>query len=50
MIKINKGNVPREFYEAKKNHNHYDELYKNEKDKLKAILLKEQNNRCDSES
>lgn len=46
MIKINKGNVPREFYEAKKNHNHYDELYKDEKDKLKAILLKEQNNRC----
>lgn len=46
MIKINKGNVPREFYEAKRNHSHYDELYKDEKDKLKAILLKEQNNRC----
>lgn len=46
MLKINKGNVPREFYESKRIHNHYDDLREKEKDILKAILLNEQNNRC----
>lgn len=46
MLKINKGNVPREFYEAKKLHDNYDDLVSDEKDKLKAILINEQNNRC----
>lgn len=46
MLKINKGNVPREFYEAKRTYGDYDDLDAKEKDKLKAILISEQNNRC----
>lgn len=46
MLKINKGNVPREFHEIKRIRNNYDELVAEEKDKLKTILLREQNNRC----
>ena len=46
MLKINKGKVPKEFYEAKRLYKNYDELDSTEKEKLKDILIPEQNNRC----
>ncbi len=38
--------MPREFHEIRRCRGNYDELVSEEKDKLKTILLREQNNRC----
>lgn len=46
MIKINKGKVPPKFYEIKSDCNNYDELHSDQKEKLKSILIDEQNERC----
>lgn len=47
MIRIQKlANVPSAFSKAKLLHSTYDELYNDEKDELKGILLNEQNYLC----
>ena len=46
MLKINKGSVKPIFFELKKIHSSYDELVESEKNKIKEVLLQEQQNRC----
>ncbi len=46
MLKINKSNIPRAFYEANRLYGNYDVVPSECKNKLKDILIQEQNSRC----
>lgn len=46
MLKINKGNIPRIFHEVNRLYESYDVVPSEYKNKLKDILIQEQNSRC----